>query len=939
MDKTVLVRLRAEVAQYLASMKQGVAATRDLGREMTGLGKTSKADLDNIGRGALVMAGGLALAFGGAAKAAVDWESAWAGVTKTVDGSAAEMEQLEVGLRDLAKELPATHGEIAAVAEAAGALGIQRTAIESFTRTMIDLGETTNVTSDQAATAFARIANIMGTTQTDFDRMGSTLVALGNNGASTESEILELANRLAAAGNIAGLTEADIFAMASSLASVGVEAEAGGTALSKVFTTVSDAVLDGSDKLDTFARVAGVSADRFAASFREDPATAINDFVIGLGRMIDSGQSLTPVFEELELTDSRLMNALKSTAGAGDLLTQSLEMGRRAWEENNALQSEAEKRYDTTAAKLEVARNNVVDLAIDVGDKLLPVLAGAADGATSVTRGFQEMPGALQIATMGIGGVTLASAGAIAVTTQLIPKLVAARAALIKMGAAGRIAAGAMPWLAAIAVGIAAVSYAMGENAKEAEEAEDRVKGWTDAIREATSPQAGAERRLVELASQFEEVAHDIDASGLSVSEWAAGLSGTDAEFNAFISQLRRIGPEAFGGRDALETLVWTLENRTRPEFELGAENAETLGRVLGDTGDAASNAAPKVGSLASELGLSADEAERAREEFEELLDAYKGAVDPLFAMLDALQANREALGAEAAARAEGAKAVSDATEDVADAEKNLRDARGVKDNVEGIAAAEERLADARERLGEVEADAAITAEEKAQFDRDAAQSALDLEVRARELAGAVSDGTVSLESAQAMLKEWADQGSLTAEQAEGVTGAFQGALYAADAYAGDYVATAYANTKPAIDALAELREKIRETFRTGEGKGAPISINQVEHLLNPGRSAMGGDRSGWQILGDGGGPELVHLPVGSRVFPYDQTRQMVGSMFTGGGSSFAGLTGPTGDGGGTTAYDQSRTTTLHAPITVADRGIAGQVQFHLKRTVLELDN
>src|SRR5687768_6668613 len=90
-DRSVVVRLRAEIGQYVAGMQKAKAETQQFGRELTGQGKTAKADLDNIGRGALIMAAGAAAGFGMAAKAAIDWESAWAGVTKTVDGSASEM--------------------------------------------------------------------------------------------------------------------------------------------------------------------------------------------------------------------------------------------------------------------------------------------------------------------------------------------------------------------------------------------------------------------------------------------------------------------------------------------------------------------------------------------------------------------------------------------------------------------------------------------------------------------------------------------------------------------------------------------------------------------------------------------------------------------------------------------------------------------------------
>lgn len=399
-DQSVTVRLRADVAAYKAAMLEATRST-------DAMSKAGQAQLNRLGGGFQRVGRNLTkfvsvpiAAVGAAATfAAVQWESSWAGVTKTVDGTAKQMSSLEQGLRGMAKELPATHGEIAKVAEAAGQLGIQTPRVLGFTRTMVDLGETTDLTADQAASALARLANITQMPQTEFDRLGATVVDLGNKSASTESEIVDMSLGLAAAGAQIGLTEADILAFSATLSSVGIEAEAGGSSMSRVFTTMGDAVQDQTAKLETFAKVAGVSVDEFSAKFRDDAAGAIALFIEGLGQMTARGESVTKVLDELGFSDIRVTRALKSVAGAGDLVNRMLDTGGEAWRKNTALTDEAAKRYDTTAAELEKLRNKAVDLGINVGGQLVPVLSSLVSGGEDVI-GFLDgvSPGFTQAA-------------------------------------------------------------------------------------------------------------------------------------------------------------------------------------------------------------------------------------------------------------------------------------------------------------------------------------------------------------------------------------------------------------------------------------------------------------------------------------------------------------------------------------------------------------
>lgn len=308
-----------------------------------------------------------------ASKFSIDFESAFAGVKKTVDATDKEFAMLEEGIRGMSKELPASAVEIAAVAEAAGQLGIEVPNIMGFTRTMIDLGEATNLSADEAATALARLANITGMPQTEFDRLGSTVVALGNNLATTEAEIVEMGLRLAGAGSQVGMTEAEILSFAGALSSIGIQAQAGGSAFSKVMVEMQLATETNSEALNQFADVAGMSADEFKTAFQEDAAGAIIAFIQGLGSMEERGISAIKVLDDMDIKEETLRRALLGAAGASDVFTDAIELGSQAWEENTALTNEASQRYGTSASKLEIMKNKLVDVGISLGDIVVPV--------------------------------------------------------------------------------------------------------------------------------------------------------------------------------------------------------------------------------------------------------------------------------------------------------------------------------------------------------------------------------------------------------------------------------------------------------------------------------------------------------------------------------------------------------------------------------------
>lgn len=372
----------------------------------------------------LAIIGGLTINTGRA------FETSFAGVRKTVDGTEKELEQLSVQLREMAageNPIPINVNTLNEVAESAGQLGIARQNIVAFTRVMADLGETTNLTAVESSESIAQFQNIFGQAGVDVDRFGSTLVALGNAGASTEKSILQMGVRIAGAGKQIGLTQGQVLAISSALSSVGIEAEAGGSAISKVLIDMSLAVDQGGTRLENFAAVAGMTADEFKNSFQVDAAGALNSFISGLGRVKEQGGSALGILDQMEISEVRMRDALLRAAGAGDLLSDSLSLQSEAWQKNTALTEEAAKRYETFDSKLVIFKNKAADIGITLGQALLPVLSDTLDllsplisVAKTAAELFSDLPAPIKAVSVAFGALAISIGPVVLVTGQLL---------------------------------------------------------------------------------------------------------------------------------------------------------------------------------------------------------------------------------------------------------------------------------------------------------------------------------------------------------------------------------------------------------------------------------------------------------------------------------------------------------------------------------------
>lgn len=438
----------------------------NFGNSMTKSGEKLK----SIGKGMTVgVTAPIVAGVAASVKAASEFDSAFTGVKKTVDEAkdangktTISYNDLEGSIRQMAKTIPATTTEISHVAESAGQLGIKTESVMSFTRTMIDMGQATNMSSEDASVALAKLANITGMPQKNFDRLGSSIVNLGNDMATTESDIVDMSLRLAGTGHQVGLTEPKITGLAAAMSSVGINAEAGGGAMSRVMQKMNTSVLSGGETLDKFAQVSGMSSSQFQKAWKDDASQAIVSFVKGLGKAKTSGKDVSSMLKDMGINSTQEIDTMLRLSGAGGTLSKALDISAKGWEDNTALTQEAQKRYETFSSKLKIMKNKVTDLGIEFGGPLMDALSSVLDRLEPVFKVVSKLAKKFSEAspsTQNFVLVLVAMAAAIGPIITVIGTLMTVFGPLVTAIGASGIAVAAVP--IAIMAAVAAIGIAV----------------------------------------------------------------------------------------------------------------------------------------------------------------------------------------------------------------------------------------------------------------------------------------------------------------------------------------------------------------------------------------------------------------------------------------------------------------------------------------------
>ena len=704
-------------AQYqtlAGSQKEIVRMERALALEETGESLQKFGDsVNTITKPLQVVATGLAAGGVAAAKFAIDFEDNFANVEKTVDGTPQQLEEVKQGIIDLTttgidgrNAIPQTTAQLTELAAAGGQLGIETENILEFTETMAQMGTATNLAGEEGAKTLARFMNVTGTSQDQVKNLGSAIVELGNNFATSESEIASLAMRMGSTGSVVGISAQDILGYSTALSSLGMEAEAGGSAVSRIWMDMQSAVTSGGETLAEFAKVSGKSSEEFATQWKKDASGAFLDFLTGLSKSEDQVKALS----DLGFNNIYDIQALQRLAGEEgiQLVTEALQRSNTAWEENIALQEEFDAKADTTASQIQITKNNLVEAGRSIGEAFLPIITDVSSDISDFAQGIANMSdeGKESLVNTAVGLVGVGAAAKVVTgTVKGVGNFVEA---LGKIGTVVPALASAGPAALAVAAGITAVTGAvvLGTAAYNAyHDAQlDTVKATDDQI-QATKESLAEYKKIKDYQAQAQQLETIIKTS-TDTAEIEEAKQKLD-ELKARVEDEYNVDITVNGGNvgDTLDDLAGKTES------ELLKDRAD-LQRQLNESDISSANKnVEKYTDLVNEATGAVDRYTKAQTQYNDLTGSFEAAQSDLNSQFEQGAIDSEEYGDK----------LIELQEELQAAQKKVQDETGVSptDPVAGW------LMDAEEDLKNYTADLDTAQQEVSQF-REGIQSAAD---------------------------------------------------------------------------------------------------------------------------------------------------------------------------------------------------------------------
>lgn len=236
---------------------------------------------------------------------------------------------------------------------------------------LVDLGSGATQTIAKLTNIFG-VEELLGTKEAML-AVGSTVNVLSQNCTASKPYLVEFAQRMAGIGSQAGLTIPQILAFGAVLDANGQKVEMSATAIQKVIMNLAN-------KNKEFAATLGLDAKKLNETLKHSAKDGLLMFLEALQKMgqdvgfENATMTLAPAFKEMGLDAARVSQVLSTLAMHLDEVKWQMGEADKAFTEASSATHEYEIFNNTAQAAIDKARKRVGELAIELGEKLYPLM-------------------------------------------------------------------------------------------------------------------------------------------------------------------------------------------------------------------------------------------------------------------------------------------------------------------------------------------------------------------------------------------------------------------------------------------------------------------------------------------------------------------------------------------------------------------------------------
>ncbi|MBR8464646.1 phage tail tape measure protein [Campylobacter sp. faydin G-24] len=386
-SKDLSQSLQNTIPQAIKAYKKGAIELKDSIKKAV----STKLELDmskakeqiaNL-KGEIIAAVGSVAVLSAPIKSAMDFESAMADVKKVVDfDSTEELKAFSNELIKMSTTIPMSAEGLTQISAAGAQMGISKNELMKFTDLAAKTAVAFDVTAQMAGDSIGKIKNILSLSIDETGELMDAINHLSNKNAAKAKEIVEVMKEVSGIGKQVGITKEQTAALATSFIALGKTPQTAASASEALLKTLNNITSATPTAREAFAKL-GIDTNDLANAMEKDAQGTIIKFLEILKKVKPQkrGAMLTAIMGKNYDTD------IATLISGIDVYKNALNEISDISKFKGSNEAEFKSRAETTANSMQMLKNSLNAISINIGNVFIPYVDKALKAITNITNG------------------------------------------------------------------------------------------------------------------------------------------------------------------------------------------------------------------------------------------------------------------------------------------------------------------------------------------------------------------------------------------------------------------------------------------------------------------------------------------------------------------------------------------------------------------------